>query len=173
MFLACCVLPDKKLYGNRLCWCKYIRDINGAMQRLKATVPDRKVWLPAHACVIIAVRLNKALKDAHGAPFPHERTNFYWICYFGSLIRFAHFMIMLGGEIPSLPPLTVRHWFFIIQIFEQLSCSEKHSCPEAFHYIEIFFIFQDFWATCGLPWKTEHALNSLYWIYIYLIIQNI
>jgi len=67
MFLACCVLPDKKPYGNRSYWCKYVRDINGATQRLKATVPDRRVWLPAHACVVIvAVRLDKALKDAHG-----------------------------------------------------------------------------------------------------------
>jgi len=81
-------------------------------------------------------------------------------------------MIMLGEELPSLPPLMVRHWFFIIQIFEQLSCSEKQSCPETFHCAEIFFIFQDFWATCGLPWKTECALNSLYWMYIFLIIQT-
>ena len=37
------------------------------MQRnvLKATVPDRMVWLPVPACVIAAVRLSKALKDAH------------------------------------------------------------------------------------------------------------
>jgi len=67
MFLACCVLPDKKRYGNRLYWCKYIRDINGATQRLKVTVPDGRVWLPAPACVIVAVRLQMALKDAHGA----------------------------------------------------------------------------------------------------------
>ena len=31
----------------------------------KATVPDRMVWLPKPACVIAAVRLSKALKDAH------------------------------------------------------------------------------------------------------------
>ena len=31
---------------------------------LKATVPDRTVWLPKPACVIVAVRLIKAL-DAH------------------------------------------------------------------------------------------------------------
>jgi len=67
MFLACCVLPDKKRYGNRLDWCKYIRDINGATQRLKATVPDRRVGLPAPACVIIAVRLNKALINTRPA----------------------------------------------------------------------------------------------------------
>jgi len=42
---------------------------------------------------------------------------FIQFCYFVSLIRFAHFMIMLGEEHPSLPPLTASHWFFIIQIF--------------------------------------------------------
>ena len=81
-------------------------------------------------------------------------------------------MIMLRVELPSLSPLTARHWFFTIQIFEQLSCSEKQRCHESYHCVEIFFIFQDFWATCGLPWKTECALNSLCWIYTFLIIQN-
>jgi len=32
---------------------------------LKATVPDRMVWLPRPACVIAAERLSKALEDAH------------------------------------------------------------------------------------------------------------
>jgi len=42
---------------------------------LKATVPDRRVGLPAPACVIAAVRLSKALKDAHseGSSNPHVR----------------------------------------------------------------------------------------------------
>ena len=57
---------------------------------------------------------------------------------------FCTFMIMVGEELPSLPPLKDRHWFFIILIFEQLSCPEKQSCPESFHCVEIFFIFQDF-----------------------------
>jgi len=51
-------------------------------------------------------------------------------------------MIMLGEELPSLPPLTARHKFFIIQIFEQLSCYEKQSCPETFHCVEIFLSFR-------------------------------
>ena len=84
------------------------------------------------------------------------------------LIRFAHVMIMLGEELPSLPPLTVRHWFFIIQIFEQLSCSEKQSCHETFYCVEIFFIFQDFWATCGLPWKTVCREFTALNIYIFI-----
>ena len=32
---------------------------------LKATVPDRRIWLPTPARVIVAVRLSNALKDAH------------------------------------------------------------------------------------------------------------
>jgi len=80
-------------------------------------------------------------------------------------------MIMVGEELPSLPPLTARHWFFIIQIFEELSRPEKQSCPETFHSVEIFFIFQDFWAACTCPEK-----HSVPWIHciesIFLIIQN-
>jgi len=34
---------------------------DGATQWLKVTVPDRRVWLPKPACVIVAVRLSKAL----------------------------------------------------------------------------------------------------------------
>jgi len=32
---------------------------------LKATVPDRRIWLPKPPCFIAAVRLSKALKDVH------------------------------------------------------------------------------------------------------------
>jgi len=32
---------------------------------LKATVPDRMILLPKPACVVAAVHLSKALKDAH------------------------------------------------------------------------------------------------------------
>ena len=139
----------------------------------KQSVPPS--WLPLNwrrNTQIQMYWLWKWLENTIIAPFQHERTNFYSICYFGSQIRFAHFMIMLGEELPSLPLLTARHWFFIIQIFEQLSCSVKQCCHEILHYVEIFFIFQDFWATCGLPWKTEGPLNSLYWIYIFSMIQN-
>jgi len=40
--------------------------------------------------------------------------------------------------------------FFIIQDFgATCACAEKQSCPEIFHWIEIFFIIQEFWATCA------------------------
>ena len=44
-----------------------VRDISGATQRLKATVPDRRVGRPAPAYVIVAVRLNKALMKTRTA----------------------------------------------------------------------------------------------------------
>jgi len=53
-------------------------------------------------------------------------------------------MNMLREELPSLPPLTARHRFFIIQIFEQLSCSVKQRCHEIFHCSEIFLSFRNF-----------------------------
>jgi len=60
---------------------------------------------------------------------------------------FSTFHDYARGVIPFLssPDGPDGHWFFIIKIFEQR----------------------------GLPWKTEYALNSQYWIYIYLIIENI
>ena len=46
---------------------------------LKATVPDRMVGLPKRACVFAAVRMSKALNDAHSK----EPRNLY--------VRAAHF----------------------------------------------------------------------------------
>ena len=75
-------------------------------------------------------------------------------------------MITLGEELPSLRPLTARHWYLIIQIFEQLSCPKKQSCPETFHCVEIFLVFQDFWATCACPEKQSvpwiHCIGYIY-----------
>jgi len=39
----------------------------------------------------------------------------YSICYFGSLIRFAHYMSMAGEELPSYHPLTVRYCNIVLR----------------------------------------------------------
>jgi len=65
---------------------QFVRDIDGATKCLKATVPDRRVWLPTLACVIVAVRLSKALKDAQskGASNLHVRAvRFCWRLHLG------------------------------------------------------------------------------------------
>ena len=42
--------------------------------------------------------------------------------------------------------------FFIVQEFwATCACPENRVCPEIFHWIEIFFIIQEFWATCACP----------------------
>ena len=78
---------------------------------------------------------------------------------------------MVGEALPLLPPLTPRHWCFIIPNFEQLALDRKNRvCPEIFPCIEYTFYIQDFWATCACPEK-----QSVPWIcieYIFLIIQN-
>ena len=67
------------------------------------------------------------------------------------------------------PEFTVLNVFFILQNFEQLALAlKKRVCPENFHSIEYSFLLSNL----ILPWKTECALNSLYWIHIF-IIQNI
>jgi len=88
-------------------------------------------------------------KNTRTVAFQHERTNVYSICYFGYLIRFPHFMILVEA---AFPPLTTRHWFFIIQIFEQLALALKNRvCPELFHCVEIFFYLSGFWPNWTCP----------------------
>jgi len=44
----------------------------------------------------------------------------------------------------------------------------KTEFPLKFYTVlNIFFTIQDFWATLYFPWKTEGALNSQYWLYIF------
>jgi len=70
------------------------------------------------------------------APFQRERTNFYSICYFGSLIRFAHFIYYAsGGTLLLASPVGPS----------------------------LIFYHSDFWTTFFL-WKTELPWNfSLWW----------
>ena len=99
----CCVLSNKTIYGNCLYWCKgkYIHDFDGATLRLKATVPDRRVWLPTPVCVIVVVRLSKALKDAHSKGPSNCPEN-----------RVCLAILQTGGLPPSPPPRTIRLWLW-------------------------------------------------------------
>ena len=74
-------------------------------------------------------------------------------------------------EKQSFPWNFSLYWIYFapFRIFEQLcACPEKQSCFGIFHCIEYTFYIQEFWATCmRLPWKTQGALNSQYWLYIF------
>ena len=69
-------------------------------------------------------------------------------------------------------PRVNMHWIHCIEYISYQSgflsnsalALENRVHPENFHCIEIFFLPSGF---LRLPWKTECALNSLYWIYIF------
>ena len=90
----------------------------------------------------------------------------YWI-------YFLHSGLLTTCACPenSFPWNFLLYWIYFLpfRIFEQLcACPEKQSCPRSFHCIEYTFYIQEFWATCiHMPWKTEGALNSQYWLYIF------
>ena len=128
------------------------------------------LWQTAQ-CENYPVRGAQAVGASH-CDFPltwrrNTQIQMYWL-----RIWLESFMIVVGEELPSLPPLTARHWFFVIQNFEQHSCPEKQCCPETFHCAEMFF----------LSIRTSEQLvlalkNSVSWIhgieYIFLIVQNV
>jgi len=197
-FLACCVLQDKKRYCNCLYWCKYVRDSHGAMQRLKATVPDRRVWpmtvkprvwlplvwLSTPACVIVAVPLSKALKDAHSRRLSNLHVRAARFCgrfHLGKWNTHSKYKCQCTNSHDFGPDYTLTlaqiarittKWIFTeytvleifspFRIFEQLfACPEKQSLPWNFSLYWIYFLRSGLLSNLRLPWKTEFALNFL------------
>jgi len=220
---------------------------------LQETVPDRKVWLPKPACVIVAVRLSKALKDAHSKEpsnlhvLPASKTpanqNIYHLntlhlypaqtrkrtsyqilissCWTTEIRLFdfcrkrglgpdqSHYnQSRLGSRLQSTLAQITRitpKWIYTVHCIENFftvhdfwatcacpkknrvarkfftvlnklfrsgflttcACPENRVCPEIFHCIEYIFYYSEILSNLRLRWKTECALNSLYWIYIF------
>jgi len=103
-------------------------------------------------------------------PFQHERKTVCSICYFGSLIRFAHFIIMVVGAPSLASPDGTSLIFYYSEFWATCACPENRVCPKNLHCIEIFFIFQDFWATCACPEKQSAWIHCIE--YIFFVIQN-
>jgi len=62
--------------------------------------------------------------------------------------------------------------FFIIQDFwATCACTEEQSCPENFYCFEIFFFIQEFWATCACP-ENRVCPEIFHWIETVFIIQE-
>jgi len=68
-------------------------------------------------------------------------------------------MIMVGAALPPLPPLTARHWFFIIQHFEQLALALKNRVAPNFFTVLKYFYLSWLLSNLCLPWKDEFALK--------------
>ena len=114
---------------------------------------------------------------------------FNLLSYLGSLIRFAHFSIVVGEAHPPLSALTARQifyhskswrtcacpkhcvslcWniFYHSEIWTTCACPEKQSVPWNFSLHWNVVYPSGFLSNLRLPWKTECALNSLYRISI-------
>jgi len=74
-------------------------------------------------------------------------------------------------EKTELPWKFSLYWIYFVHAGFLTTCAcPEQSWPVIFHCIEYTFYMQEFWATCiRLPWKTEGAPNSQYWLYIFII----
>ena len=92
----------------------------------------------------------------------------YWI-YFLCSGFLSNLHLPWEKELPWNFSLHVLNILFTFRIFEQLVLAQKKRvCPEIFHCEYIFFIIQNFWATCAGPEKQSLPYNfSLYWNIFY------
>ena len=98
---------------------------------LKVTVPDRRVWLPTPACVIVAVRLSKAPQVY--IHWIHCIEHFFTVQVFWATCacpekeslpwNFSEYWIYF---VHSVPWICIKYTVFINQIFEQLARALKN-----------------------------------------------
>ena len=143
-FLACCVLPDKKLYGNCLYWCKYARDFDGA------TVPDRRVWLPLHLPVLSLLCAWILI----------------WSCWLTDIdIRLLDFYRKWGLGPDQSHYNQSQLWFRLHTTLAQITQITPSEYTLNILYWK-YFHCSGFLSNLRLPWKTEFFLKfSLYWVY--------
>ena len=172
--LVCCVLPDKKLYGNCLYWLNW----NIFHLALKNSFPwNFPLYLIYYLPFRIFEQFGLGLKTEFALKFFTVLSTILHLGFLSNLRLlwktrvalniFTALKYILSFRIfeqlalcPVCPEFTVLHKYFLSQDFwATCACLKNTSCPENFHCIEIYFIIQDFLATCALPWKTEFALK--------------
>ena len=161
-FLACRVLPDKKLCGNCLYWLNIPRWKFFHLTLKNRVCPEIFHCVEYTFTFRIFEQLVLALKNRVVLKF------FTVLKYFLSFRIFEQFALALKNRVA----LNSLYWIYIFYhsgFLSNLRLPWKQSLPWI-HCIEIFFIIQDFWATCSCP------ENSLPWIhcieYIFFIIQD-
>jgi len=243
-FLACCVLPDKKIYGKYLYWlnilywnffhpalenrvCReifhcieYIFYHSGFLRNLR--LPSNTEFA-LKIFTVLNILLHSGFLSNLTLPWKTKRAlnSLYWIYIFKSFKIFERLALALKNRV-ALKFFTALKYFYhsgflsnlrlpwkkrvalkcftVLKYVYRLGFLSNLRLPwkQDLHWIHcieyIFFIIQDFWATCACPentsWpdifhciqiflsvrifeqlalalKTEFALNSLYWIYIF------
>ena len=61
----------------------------------------------------------------------------------------------------------IENFFTVQDFWETCACPEKQGLPWKFSLYWIYLLHSGFLSNLHLPWKTECALNSLHWIYIF------
>ena len=97
------------------------------------------------------------------------KVSLYWV-------YFLHSGFLSSWRLPSKTECALNSLaeciFFIIQDFSATCAyAEKQSCPEIFHCFENFFIIHEFWATCACP-ENRVCPEIFHWIEIFFIIQE-
>ena len=165
-FLACRVLPDKKRYSSCLYWCQFVCDVDGKTQRLKATVPDRRVWLPTPECVMVQITHYTRLNYTN-----HPQVNIHWI---HCIQNFSTFKIFTQLTLSLKNRVCPEIFHCIEYIFYHSGCLSnfalavrKQSMPWNFSLCWINFFILDIRATCAWPEKQGvPEFTVLNWLYI-------
>jgi len=97
--------------------------------------------------------------------------NIHWIYCIENIFTVQDFWATYAYlEKESFPSKFSLYWIYFLpfKIFEQLCAyPENQSLPWNFSLYSIYFLHSGILRNLRLPWKTESALNSLYWIYIF------
>jgi len=99
--------------------------------------------------------------------------NIHWIYCIETIFTIQHFWATCAClEKESFPSKVWLYWIYFLpfKIFEQLCAyCDNQSLPWNFSLYSIYFLHSGFLSNLRLPWKTESPLNSLYWIYIFIV----
>ena len=129
-------------------------------QRLKATVPDRRVWLwsSLHTTLAQITRITAS-------------SEYTVLKIFSPFRIFKQLAIALKNKACPENFHCIEYIFYHSVFLSNLVLALKNRvCPENFHCIKYtYFYIQEFRATCAFPEKHNLHWNfSLYWIYIFL-----
>jgi len=144
-FLACCVLPDKKFYGNCLYWLNILHwkffhlSLNN---RICTEIFHCIEYIFYYSGYLSNLRLSWKIECA--------------LKFFTILSILLHSGALSNMRLPwkTEGALNSLYWIYIFYhsgFLSNLRLPWKTEMPWKFSLFEIFFVIQDFWTTCACP----------------------